>query len=99
MEHMFEHFNELMRTTGVLNTNGGFSVDRSGYPQGFFVIGQKLTEAFTDESFAPEQQGTLSINLTFKIAPTKPLTAILMMEYQNVLKISPNGAVNLDYDV
>ena len=92
-------FNELMRTTGVLNMNGGFGIDRSGYPQGFFIIGQKLIEAFTDVSFAPEQQGTLSINLTFKTAPPKPLTAILMMEYQNVLKIEPNGGVKLDYDV
>ena len=92
-------FNELQRTTGVLQSNGGWNVDRAAYPQGFFILGQKLSEAFSDNSFAPEQQGTLSISLIFKDAPSTPLTGVFVLEYQNILKLSPKGAVELDYDV
>ena len=91
--------NELQRTTGVLNTNGGWNVDRAAYPLGFFILGQKLTEAFTDTSFAPDQQGTLSISLGFATAPSKSVTAIFILEYQNVMKITPKGGIELDYDV
>ena len=91
-------YNELQRTTGVLNANGGWAVDRVAYPKGFFILGQKLTEAFSDNSFAPEQQGTLSISLRFSQALSKPLTGILFMEYQNTMKLSAAGSVELDYD-
>ena len=92
-------FNELQRTTGVLNINGGWNIDRAAYPLGFFILGQKLTEAFTDTSFAPDQQGTLSITLGFVNGPSKPLTAIFILEYQNTMKITEKGGIELDYDV
>ena len=92
-------FNKLQRMTEVLNTNGGWNVDCAVYPLGYFILGQKLTEAFTDTSFAPEQQGTLSITLGFEDAPAKSLTAIFILEYQNTMKITPKGGIELDYDV
>ena len=89
----------MQRTTGVLNTNRGWNVDRAAYPLGFFILGQKLTEAFTDTSFAPDQQGTLAITLGFNNGPAKPLTAIFVLEYQNTMKIMGKGGIELDYDV
>ena len=92
-------YNELQKTTGLLQCNGGWGVDCLAYPQGFFILGEKLSEKFTDISFAPEQQGTLSISLRFNDALTENITRILIMEYQNTMKMSPSGKISLDYDV
>ena len=54
-------YNELQRTTGVLNLNDGFGVRRSEYPFGYFIVGQKTTEAASDTYFAPEKQGNQMI--------------------------------------
>lgn len=92
-------YNELQRTTGVLDLNDGWGVERAAYPKGFFIIGQKLTESFTDESFALEQQGTLSIKFTFEKPTSELISCIIFAEYQTNLDLTPSGAVSLDYTV
>ena len=88
--------NELERTTGVLGLNDGVNIDRSKYVQGFFVLGQKTTEAAADNHFAPSTQGSLVINLQFS-KPVPALSCIVYLEYQNMMTINALGVVQLDY--
>jgi hypothetical protein len=90
-------FNELQRTTGVLGLNNGYGINRKTYPKGYFVIGQKLTEAFSDTLMSPHNEGTLSINLTFAENTKEILNCLIMLEYQNIITISTNGEVETDY--
>jgi hypothetical protein len=89
-------YNELQRTTGVLNMNSGYNIDRSAFPKGFFILGVLSTEAFTDTSLAPPTQGSLVINLTFT-KPVPALSAILLLEYQNIITVDGTGSVKKDF--
>ena len=90
-------YNELQRTTGVLNINDGFGISRSEYPMGYFILGQKTTEAASDTYFAPNKQGNLIVNLSFGAATPEAISCILFFEYQNTVTIDVKGSVQLDY--
>lgn len=90
-------YNELQRTTGVLGMNSGFNVVRKDYPKGYFVLGIKTTEAFSDTTLAPSTQGALTINLTFSKPLEVSLSVIMVLEYQKIITVDGNGKVSPDY--
>ena len=90
-------YHELARTTGVEGLNDGWGVGRMAYPKGFFILGTKTTDAFSDDCFAPSMQGGLSFNFTFKKPVPEALSCLYKIEYQNSVNIDANGLVQMDY--
>ena len=90
-------YSELMRTSGVEGLNDGWGVGRLAYPQGYFILGVKTTDAFSDDSFAPSKQGGLTFNFTFKEPLPEAVSCIYKIEYQNSVLIDANGLVKMDY--
>ena len=89
-------YNELLRTTGVLDLNDGNDVSRTDYPKGFFILGLKTTEAGSDTHFAPPMQGNIIVNLSFG-KPVPALSCVLFLEYQNMMTLDVAGNVQTDY--
>lgn len=92
-------YNTLFNATGIAHSDSGSNISRDEFANGFNISVFDLTPDISSHEahYSQPSTGSLRVEVQFAKALAKPVTAIIFLEFNNVIEIDKFRAVTTDY--
>lgn len=94
-----QSYNTLFTGTGINWGDSGNDITREDFIDGYNINIFDLTpdQSSNDTHYSQSSTGSLRIEVHFEAALTEPITAIVFLEYNNIVELDKHRTVSIDY--
>lgn len=94
-----QSYNTLFSGTGINWSDSGNDISRDEFAKGYNINIFDLTpdQSSSDAHHSQPNTGSLRVEVQFEKALTEPITAIVFLEYNNIIEIDKHRSVSIDY--
>ena len=97
-ESFLEAYSSMQSLLGSRYRDGGYSIKRSEFLNGFFMFGVDLSATQADGFYEdPKESGSLEIDITFSKATPKHVIALIYTEYINTIFLNSSRRAVKDF--